>query len=66
MPLRSPPRDCAEELILLADSSKFRESSGSVLCELTDIDVVVTDAAISDEDKGMLGANSGHRCLNTG
>lgn len=44
----------AERVIVLVDSTKFRGSSGAVVCSLEDIDVVVTDAGIGDEDRGML------------
>lgn len=38
----------AEEVILLVDSSKFRRSSGHVVCGLDQIDIVVTDDGIDD------------------
>lgn len=38
--------DRAEEVILLVDSSKFRSSSGAIVCNLDEIDIVITDAAI--------------------
>jgi DeoR family ulaG and ulaABCDEF operon transcriptional repressor len=44
----------AEQLILLVDSSKFGSSSGNVVCELDEIDVVVTDAGVSDAQVRML------------
>ena len=46
--------DRAEQLILLVDSSKFQGSSGNVVCELKEVDVVVTDSGISDQDVAML------------
>lgn len=46
----------AEEIIVLVDSSKFRGSSGHVVCDLSEIDVVVTDAGISDADRRMMRA----------
>jgi DeoR family ulaG and ulaABCDEF operon transcriptional repressor len=46
----------AEELILLVDSSKFRGSSGNVVCELDEVDVVVTDSGIDEQDREMLAA----------
>jgi DeoR family transcriptional regulator, ulaG and ulaABCDEF operon transcriptional repressor len=46
----------AEELILLVDSSKFLGSSGNVVCELQEVDVVVTDSGIRDEHRAMLEA----------
>lgn len=46
----------AERLILLVDSSKFEGSSGHVVCDLADIDVVVTDRAIAKPHRKMLEA----------
>jgi DeoR family ulaG and ulaABCDEF operon transcriptional repressor len=43
----------AEELILLVDSSKF-EGSGNVVCDLKEVDVVVTDKGIAKRDAAML------------
>jgi DeoR family transcriptional regulator, ulaG and ulaABCDEF operon transcriptional repressor len=43
----------AEELVLLVDSSKF-QGSGNVVCDLKEIDVVVTDRGITKRDKAML------------
>jgi DeoR family transcriptional regulator, ulaG and ulaABCDEF operon transcriptional repressor len=45
----------AEEVILLVDSSKF-QGSGNVVCDLAEVDVVVTDQGISKRDKAMLKA----------
>jgi DeoR family ulaG and ulaABCDEF operon transcriptional repressor len=47
----------AEELILLVDSSKF-QGSGNVVCNLDEIDVLVTDKGISKRDLAMLHAAS--------
>ncbi len=44
----------ADELILLIDSSKFEAPAGHVVCELQDVDIVVTDAAIRDEHHALL------------
>jgi len=44
----------AEELILLIDSSKFQSSSGTVVCDLEDIDVVVTDKGIESRHVEIL------------
>lgn len=41
--------DRAETVILLVDSSKFRSSSGTIVCGLEEIDVLITDKGISDE-----------------
>jgi DeoR family ulaG and ulaABCDEF operon transcriptional repressor len=46
--------DRADEVILLADSSKFQNSSGHVVCGLGEIDVVITDDGVSDKDRAML------------
>ncbi len=48
--------DRADELIVLVDHSKFRGSSGNVVCGLDEVDVVVTDDGASDEDVAMLKA----------
>lgn len=40
--------DRAEWVALLVDSSKFAGPSGSIVCRLEELDVVVTDAGISD------------------
>jgi DeoR family ulaG and ulaABCDEF operon transcriptional repressor len=44
----------AEKLIVLADSSKFERKTGLVLCPLSEIDIVVTDAGVSAKDRAML------------
>jgi DeoR family ulaG and ulaABCDEF operon transcriptional repressor len=44
----------ADALIVLADSSKFRGSASFVLCPLSDVDILVTDAAIRREDLALL------------
>lgn len=46
--------DRAEEVILLVDSSKFASRSGTIVCELNEVDVVVTDKAISASASTML------------
>lgn len=46
----------AEELILLVDSSKFHNSSGNVVCDLEDIDVIVTDEGIESRHVKILEA----------
>lgn len=38
--------DRAEEVILLVDSTKFRSTSGSIVCHLEEIDTIVTDSGI--------------------
>lgn len=38
--------DRAEQVILLVDSSKFVSSSGTIVCGLGEVDVVITDAGI--------------------
>ncbi|GLQ56928.1 DeoR/GlpR family DNA-binding transcription regulator [Devosia nitrariae] len=44
----------ADELIVLADSSKFKAKSSLILCGLDRITTVVTDGGIRDEDRQML------------
>lgn len=46
--------DRAEQLILLVDSSKFEGSSGHVVCDLGEIDLLVTDSGIQKRDRKML------------
>lgn len=41
----------ADEIIILIDSSKFRGPSGHVVCDLGEVDVIVTDAGVSAEDR---------------
>jgi DeoR family ulaG and ulaABCDEF operon transcriptional repressor len=44
----------AEELIVLADSSKFSARSSLILCGLDRITAVISDSGIRDEDRQML------------
>ena len=44
----------ADEIIVLVDSSKFDGPSGHVVCQLDEIDTVVTDAGISAQHIKML------------
>lgn len=44
----------ADELIVLADSSKFSGRSSLILCGLDRIAAVITDSGIRDEDRQML------------
>ena len=44
----------AEELVILADSSKFRQRSSLILCRLDRIHTVITDRGIRDEERQML------------
>ncbi|MCP3732236.1 DeoR/GlpR family DNA-binding transcription regulator [Sphingomonas sp. MG17] len=46
--------DRADEVIILVDSSKFVSSSGNVVCELDEVDVLITDDGISDRDAKMV------------
>lgn len=46
--------DRAEEVILLVDSSKFRSSSGAIVCALDEIDVLITDEAIDADARRMV------------
>lgn len=40
--------DRAEEVILLVDSSKFNTRSGTIVCELDEVDTIITDAGIPE------------------
>lgn len=44
----------ADEVIVLVDSSKFAGPSGNVVCALDEIDVVVTDAGVTDAHAVMI------------
>jgi DeoR/GlpR family transcriptional regulator of sugar metabolism len=46
--------DRAEQVVVLADSSKFDGSSGQVVCGLEEIDIVITDAGITPQSTQML------------
>lgn len=46
----------ADEMVVLVDSSKFEARSSLVLCSLDRIDVVITDAGITDRAAAMLEA----------
>lgn len=48
--------DQADQVILLADSSKFVSSSGPIVCGLDEVDVLVTDAGVGQEARAMLAA----------
>lgn len=46
--------DRAEEVILLVDSSKFRSSSGAIVCGLDEVDRLVTDSGIEPDMRRAL------------
>ena len=46
----------ADELVVLADSSKFENRSSLVLCPLSRITTVITDERVSDKTASMLEA----------
>ena len=46
--------DQADELVVLVDSSKFRQRSSLILCGLSRIATVITDDGIEDREAGML------------
>lgn len=46
--------DRAEEVILLIDSTKFRSSSGAIVCGLDEIDIVITDDGIPADMHALL------------
>lgn len=43
----------ADELVLLVDSSKFAASAGHVVCALDEIDVIITDAGVTADQRKM-------------
>jgi DeoR family ulaG and ulaABCDEF operon transcriptional repressor len=49
--------DKADQLIVLADSSKFRASATFLVCDLDEIDIVITDAGLRDADLDLLKAH---------
>ena len=48
--------DRAEQVILLVDSSKFRSSSGAIVCDLSEVDTLITDAGVAADARAMIGA----------
>ena len=46
--------DRADQIVLLVDSSKFVQSSGAIVCSLDEVDVLITDAAVSEEAKTIV------------
>ncbi|WP_116083374.1 DeoR/GlpR family DNA-binding transcription regulator [Tropicimonas sp. IMCC34011] len=46
----------ADEVVLMVDSSKFRNRSALILCPLSRIDTVITDDGIGDADAAMIEA----------
>ena len=46
--------DKAERMILLVDHSKFKDSSGNVVCGLDKVDTIVTNDRVKDQDVAML------------
>jgi DeoR family ulaG and ulaABCDEF operon transcriptional repressor len=44
----------ADEIIVLVDSSKFQGPSGHVVCELSEVDTVVTDRDVTKRDLQMM------------
>jgi DeoR family ulaG and ulaABCDEF operon transcriptional repressor len=44
----------ASEVVLLVDSSKFERTGGHVLCDLTDIDMIVSDEGLAQEHHDMI------------
>jgi len=49
--------DKADQLIVLADSSKFRGSATFLVCGLDEIDTVITDAGLREADLDLLRAH---------
>lgn len=50
--------DRAEEVILLVDSSKFENQSGTIVCGLDEIDTIITDKGIARETIETLKASN--------
>ncbi len=48
--------DRAEQVILLVDSAKFASGSGTIVCGLDEVDVLVTDAGMAPEHAAMVRA----------
>jgi DeoR family transcriptional regulator, ulaG and ulaABCDEF operon transcriptional repressor len=48
--------DRAEQVVLLVDSSKFRSSSGAIVCGLDEVDMIITDSGITPEAQAMVAA----------
>ena len=48
--------DRAEQVILLVDSGKFVSGSGTIVCGLDEVDVLVTDAGIAPDHAAMVKA----------
>jgi DeoR family ulaG and ulaABCDEF operon transcriptional repressor len=46
--------DCADELIIVADSSKFEQRGHLRLCGFDRISRIITDAGIPDEQQALL------------
>ncbi|MFT3727904.1 MAG: DeoR/GlpR family DNA-binding transcription regulator [Terricaulis sp.] len=46
--------ECADQLVVMVDSSKFDGPAGHVVCPLTDIDILITDGGIGREHRQML------------
>jgi DeoR family transcriptional regulator, ulaG and ulaABCDEF operon transcriptional repressor len=44
----------ADELVVLADSTKFKQRSSLILCGLERITTIITDRGLRDEDRQML------------
>ncbi len=44
----------ADEIIILAESSKFPGPSGHVVCDLAAVDTIVTDAGATERGRQML------------
>lgn len=46
--------DRADEVVLLVDSTKFQSSSGAIVCELEEVDTLITDKGISPDVAGQI------------
>jgi DeoR family fructose operon transcriptional repressor len=49
--------NAADQVILLADSSKFKKTGFVKICEVDDVDILITDNAVSEKAREMIGSH---------
>lgn len=54
VPLKKAMIQAADRIILLADSSKFEKSGFYKVCEMNEIDMIITDKGVSNHVKDMI------------
>lgn len=57
VPLKKAMIQAADRIILLADSSKFEKSGFYKVCEMNEIDMIITDKDVSNHVKDMIDSN---------